>query len=86
MSDLQDLIDQWDNSDLAARAYPETFIAGFLEAARRVATPDLDLAHRFDTIRVGGPTADSRVHLNGSLSGDEWGRLQTALGITEDAQ
>ena len=38
MSDLQDLIDQWDNQTLAARAYPETFIAGFLEAARKWAT------------------------------------------------
>ena len=37
MDDLQDLIDQWDNSTLAARAYPETFIAGFLKAARQVA-------------------------------------------------
>ncbi len=36
MNDLQDLIDQWgDGLTLAARAYPETFIAGFLEAARK---------------------------------------------------
>ena len=37
MNDLQDLIDQWDNGALAARAYPETFIQGFLEAARKYA-------------------------------------------------
>ena len=42
---------------------------------------DVDLAHRFETIRVGGPTADGRVYLSGSLSSDEWGRLQGALGI-----
>ena len=45
---------------------------------------DVDLAHRFQTIRVGGPTADGRVHLNGSLSSDEWGRLHAALGITTE--
>ena len=44
MSDLKDLIDQWDNQTLAARAYPETFIAGFLEAARQVANPNIEAA------------------------------------------
>ena len=44
MSDLQDLIEQWDDQTLAARAYPETFIEGFLEAARRVANLDIEAA------------------------------------------
>ncbi len=57
-----------------------------VKAARKVANPDLDLAHRFDVMRIGGPTADGRVHLNGSLSNDEWGRLQAALGFTEDTE
>jgi len=48
--------------------------------------PDVDLAHRFDTLKIGGPTADGRIHLNGSLSGEEWHRLMVRLGITGDTE
>ena len=82
MSDLQDALDQWDAAPTFDVMVDMTPI---VEAARRVANPDLDLAHRFDTMTIGGPTADGRIHLNGSLSNDEWGRLQAALGLTEDA-
>ncbi len=88
-SELQDALD-WADDIIAVTAQDQyepmvVYVEKIIEAARKYANPDLDLAHRFDTMRIGGPTADSRVHLNGSLSSDEWGRLQAALGLlTED--
>ena len=43
MSDLQDLIDQWDTG-VAAKSYPETSIVPFVEAARKWANPDYEAA------------------------------------------
>ncbi len=34
MNALQDMLNQWDNNTDAARAYPEAFVAVFVEAAR----------------------------------------------------
>ena len=86
MSDLQDAFkwyEEW-HGDCESLSIPNVTVLAI--AARRVVNPDLDLAVRFDTLRIGGPTADGRVHLNGSLSNDEWGRLQAALGFTEDTE
>ena len=83
MNKLQDAIDKQQIGGAGGLTTNEAAL--IRDAARRVANPDLELAHRFNTLRIGGPTADGRVHLNGSLSSDEWGRLQTALGVTEDA-
>ena len=81
MSDLQDAADRLANRIPLEPGDREVLV----DAARKYANPDLDLAHRFDVLRIGGPTADGKVHLNGSLSNDEWGRLQAALGVTENA-
>ncbi len=80
MSDLQDLIDQWgDGLTLAARAYPETFIAGFLEAARRVANPDFDAidksADEYAKLWGFNPSMIRQIMHLGAAQ---------ALGITED--
>ena len=85
MNDLQDLIDQWgDGLTLAARAYPETFMAGFLDAARRVANPDIEAA-AMERHRNGRPKCYEGPKEDGCYCWITTEKaVDLALGITED--
>ena len=87
MSDLQDLIDQWDNSDLAARAYPETFIQGFLEAARKVANPDIEAGAKaaYEHVHGGDRWEDAEPLDQERFIGEATVTIAAALGVTENA-